>query len=95
MSPHPQPWTWEEHELSEGYSCIVYDARGQLVKLDHLDSDTAAAVASAIQTRAALRALIAAHYGAAHALDGPVWKALKVAEQALDSATPASDGPAR
>lgn len=39
---HPTPWIWEEHELSEGNSCIVYDARGYRVGgLDHLDRETA------------------------------------------------------
>lgn len=39
---HPTPWAWEEHELSEGYSCVVYDANGHRVGgLDHLDRETA------------------------------------------------------
>jgi hypothetical protein len=53
----PRPWTWEQHELSEGYSCIVYDADGRKVELDHIDAETAAVVASAFELRAALRSL--------------------------------------
>lgn len=42
---HPRPWKWEEHELSEGMSCIVYDARGHRVGgFEHLDRETAAEV---------------------------------------------------
>ena len=39
----------------------------------------------------ALRELIEAHRGACLALDGPVWKALKIAEAALDPSKEASD----
>jgi hypothetical protein len=51
-SPHGA-WTWEEHELSEGYSCIVYDQRGQAIA-DHLDRDTAAKIAAAPELYEAL-----------------------------------------
>lgn len=43
---HPGPWTWEEHELSEGFSCIVYDARGNRVMTDHEGRETAAMIAA-------------------------------------------------
>jgi len=39
-------WAWEEHELSEGYSCIVYDEHGQAVA-DHLSREDAAMVCAA------------------------------------------------
>jgi hypothetical protein len=39
-------WTWEEHQLSEGFSCIVYDEHGRMVA-DHLDRETAAKIAAA------------------------------------------------
>lgn len=46
---HPTPWTWEEHELPEGFSCIVYDARGTRVgRLDHLDADTASVIVDGV-----------------------------------------------
>lgn len=32
----PTPWSYELHELSSGYSAIVYDANGQRVGTDHL-----------------------------------------------------------
>lgn len=38
-------WTWEEHELSEGYSCCVYDEHGMMVA-DHLDRETAEKIAA-------------------------------------------------
>jgi len=41
MDPiHPLPWSYEVHELSEGYSAIIYDAKGHCV-VDHLDEATA------------------------------------------------------
>lgn len=43
----PAPWTWEEHELSEGYSCIVYDANGHRIGADHLSQGDAALIAAA------------------------------------------------
>jgi len=39
-------WTCEVHELSEGFSAIVYDEHGQMVA-DHLDEDRALLIASA------------------------------------------------
>lgn len=43
----PGPWEWEEHELSEGYSCIVYAANGMKVGTDHLSRADAALIAAA------------------------------------------------
>ena len=43
----PGPWEYEEHQLSEGYSCIVYAANGMRVGTDHLGRADAALIASA------------------------------------------------
>jgi hypothetical protein len=49
---HPTPWTWEEHELSEGYSCIIYDARGyQVGGFGHLDRETANDIVECVNAR--------------------------------------------
>lgn len=39
-------WTCEVHELSEGFSAIVYDEHGQMLA-DHLDEDRALLIAAA------------------------------------------------
>jgi hypothetical protein len=39
-------WTWEEHSLSEGYSCVVYDQHGRMIA-DHLSAEIARLIASA------------------------------------------------
>lgn len=62
----PRPWTWEEHELSEGYSCIVYDADGRKVELDHIDRNTAATVAATFDLYDALARLERAYASALH-----------------------------
>ncbi|HEX5320600.1 MAG TPA: hypothetical protein VFW46_15660 [Stellaceae bacterium] len=49
------PWTYEVHELSEGYSAIVYDARGNRIGgFDHLDEATARLIAAAPELYEAL-----------------------------------------
>ena len=54
----PLPWTWEEHELSEGYSCIVYDADGHGVPgLDHLTRKVAQETCDSVNRFAGLRAV--------------------------------------
>lgn len=42
-SGRPRPWDYEVHELSEGYSAIVYDANGKAVA-DHLTEAQAKAM---------------------------------------------------
>lgn len=39
-------WTWEEHQLSEGFSCIVYDEHGQRIA-DHLTVERARLICAA------------------------------------------------
>lgn len=39
-------WTVEEHELSEGFSCVVYDEHGQMIA-DHLSREQAHKIAAA------------------------------------------------
>lgn len=46
-------WTYEVHELSEGYSAIVYDGHGQAVA-DHLTEDRAAFIVRACNSHDAL-----------------------------------------
>lgn len=56
MGEHtPGPWSYEVHELSEGYSAIVYDARGQRVGTDHLSEADAALIAAAPDLLAAIK----------------------------------------
>ena len=50
----PAPWTWEEHELSEGYSCIVYDATGHSIGYEHLNRGGASLIAAAPELYEAL-----------------------------------------
>lgn len=58
---NPLPWTWEEHELSEGYSCIVYDANGIGVPgLDHLTREVARQTCDCVNRFASLRTVNAA-----------------------------------
>lgn len=47
------PWTYEVHELSEGYSAIVYDEHGQMIA-DHLTEDRARLIVAAPELVAAL-----------------------------------------
>mgnify|MGYP001591249727 CR=1 FL=1 len=56
----PGSWTWEEHELSTGYSCIVYDAHGMRVGTDHLSAADAALIAAAPDMAEALTKLLSA-----------------------------------
>lgn len=49
------PWTYEVHELSTGFSAIVYDANGQRVGTDHLSEADAALIAAAPAMYDALR----------------------------------------
>jgi SPP1 gp7 family putative phage head morphogenesis protein len=48
-TPGPSSWSYEEHQLSEGYSCIVYDEHGQRIA-DHLPKPRAALIAAALAT---------------------------------------------
>ncbi len=41
------PWTYEVHELSEGFSAIVYAANGMRVGTDHLSEPDARLIAAA------------------------------------------------
>jgi hypothetical protein len=50
----PEPWTYEVHELSEGMSAIVYDAKGKALA-DHLSEDEARLIAAAPELLAALK----------------------------------------
>lgn len=71
---HPTPWEFEEHELSDGLSCIVYDARGVRVsRLDYLDRETAAEIVRGVN---ALSASLAA------ALAEALRTAIKIAGEA-------------
>lgn len=47
-------WTYEVHELSEGYSAIVYDEHGQAIA-DHLTEKQARLIAGAPVMLAALK----------------------------------------
>lgn len=47
-------WTYEVHELSEGFSAIVYDENGHRVA-DHLTEEQAALIAVAPEMAALLR----------------------------------------
>lgn len=47
-------WTHEVHQLSEGYSAIVYDEHGQSIA-DHLSEKRARLIAAAPDMLAALR----------------------------------------
>ena len=51
---HPLPWTHETHELSEGYSTIIYDADGKRPTLDHMREDEASAITRAVNANAEL-----------------------------------------
>lgn len=53
----PRPWSYEVHELSEGYSGIVYDASGHRVGTDHLSEEDAAVIAAAPDLLEALKAM--------------------------------------
>lgn len=57
MSAHtPGPWTHEVHELSSGYSAIVYDANGyRLGGFDHLTEADARLIAAAPEMLDALK----------------------------------------
>lgn len=55
MAQHTQePWSYEVHELSEGYSAIVYDERGHAIA-DHLAEDRARLIAAAPELLTALK----------------------------------------
>jgi hypothetical protein len=60
------PFTWEEHELSSGYSSIIYDANGTAVNI-HLHRDVAKYVTRAVNAHddaiAALRSFLDAYDG--------------------------------
>jgi hypothetical protein len=56
-------WTFEVHELSEGFSAIVYDERGFAVA-DHLTERGARVMVEAHNARARLRATITKATGA-------------------------------
>lgn len=58
--PAAGQWSYETHELSEGYSSIVYDERGQKIA-DHLTEDRAALIAAAPDLLAALEQIADAH----------------------------------
>lgn len=51
----PEPWSYEVHELSEGFSAIVYDEHGRAVA-DHLSEDRAHLIAAAPDMYGALLA---------------------------------------
>jgi hypothetical protein len=51
------PWSYEVHELSTGYSAIVYDERGQALA-DHLDEEVARLIAAAPCLLEALKAMV-------------------------------------
>jgi len=48
-APLALPLTWEEHELSEGYSSVVYDANGTAIDT-HLSSRQAEAIARMVNS---------------------------------------------
>lgn len=54
----PTPWSAEVHELSEGYSGIVYDRNGISIGADHLLPADAYLVGAAPDLRAALEAIV-------------------------------------
>ena len=55
-TPLALPLTWEEHELSEGYSSIVYDGRGMAID-KHLSAAQAEAIARMVNAHGELLAL--------------------------------------
>src|ERR1700676_3886446 len=57
----PLPWTYETHELSTGFSSIVYCANGYGVPgLSHLNEPDARLIITAVNSHAANAALLAA-----------------------------------
>lgn len=58
MDKHTPEWTYEVHQLSEGYSGIVYDEHGQMVA-DHLSEERARLIAASNDMLAALEAELA------------------------------------
>lgn len=62
MSKHtPGPWEHEVHELSEGFSAIVYGSNGQRIGTDHLSEANARLIAAAPDLLAALRDMVGQH----------------------------------
>lgn len=54
MSAKTPAWTYEVHELSEGFSGIVYDEHGWMIA-DHLSEDRASLIAAAPMLKDAAR----------------------------------------
>jgi hypothetical protein len=89
----PGPWTYEVHELSEGFSGIVYAANGMRVGTDHLSEADARLIAAA---PALYEALKEAREGLRyvrerHGVDGVSWDLI---DQAADAALSAATGDA-
>lgn len=51
----PGPWAYEVHELSEGFSAIVYGANGMRIGTDHLSESDARLIAASPTMLAALK----------------------------------------
>jgi hypothetical protein len=58
MTHTPGPWTHEVHQLSEGFSGIVYAANGMRVGTDHLSEDDARLIAASPDLLEACKALV-------------------------------------
>jgi len=56
VDKHTPEWTYEVHQLSEGYSGIVYDEHGQMVA-DHLSEERACLIADAPDLLEALESI--------------------------------------
>lgn len=84
----PRPWSYEVHELSEGYSGIVYDASGHRVGTDHLSEEDAAVIAAAPDLLEALTELVLYHDVPDSAQDPVVKPLLRAAFAAIAKASP-------
>ena len=81
----PGPWEFEEHQLSEGYSCIVYAANGMRVGTDYLGRADAALIAAAPDLYSALERIVLLH---ANFSTAPAWQAARAALAKAKGSTP-------
>lgn len=80
----PGPWSAEVHRLSEGFSAIVYDARGWMIA-DHLTAEDAQLMAASWNLLVAAKAMV-------HAFHDGVPEGLKSEYQALVAACADAEG---
>lgn len=53
MKHTKEPWTWEEHELSTGYSAVVYDENGVAIDT-HISAEKAKHIVECVNACAGL-----------------------------------------